>query len=111
MERCDFAKLGYLPRLVQESSRKLDWNEPVMVSVKAEGCALDGGAKPRAAVGHLEGWGRGRHSGASAVYYQTSRGNGHRASLSWLVRGDGTLTVRAGSPRCGWLERELRLRR
>jgi hypothetical protein len=108
---CEVANLGYLPTCILESSRKLDWNEPVSVSVEAEGCALEGGAKPRASVGHLEGWGRGRHSGASAVYYQSSRGNGHRASLSWLVRGDGTLKVRAGSPRCGWLEREVRLRR
>ena len=109
--RCEVSNLGYLPSFVLESSRRLDWNEPVTVSVETDGCVVEGGAKARAAVGHLEGWGRGRHSGASAVYYQTSRGNGHRASLSWLVRGDGTLTVRAGSPRCGWLERELPLRR
>jgi len=107
--RCEVTNLGYLPTFVLESSRKLDWNEPVTVSIEATGCTLEGGAKPREPVGHLEGWGRGRHSGASAVYYQTSRGSGHRASLSWLVRGEGTVAVRAGSSRCGWLERSLQL--
>jgi len=107
--RCEVANLGYLPSFVLESSRKLAWNEPVTVSAEGSGCRIEGGAKPRTAVGHLEGWGRGRHSGASAVYYQGSRGSSHRASLSWLVRGSGRFTVRAGSPRCGWVEQLIEL--
>ncbi|MCU0975488.1 MAG: M14 family metallopeptidase, partial [Steroidobacteraceae bacterium] len=36
--RCEVANLGYLPSFVLESSRNLDWNEPVTVSIEAEGC-------------------------------------------------------------------------
>lgn len=107
---CEVTNTGYLPTCVLESARKLEWNEPVTAMLETTGCELAGGARPRVRLGHLEGWGRGRHSGDAGPYHQGSRGNGNRASLSWLVRGSGSVRVRAGSPRCGWLEQELLLR-
>lgn len=106
---CEVVNTGYLPTHILESARRLDWNEPVSVSLETQGCRLEGGAPPRTRLSHLEGWGRGRHGGAAAPYYQESRGNGNRSSWTWLVRGHGKASVRAGSPRCGWLEQEIEL--
>jgi hypothetical protein len=105
--RCEVTNDGYLPTHVLESARRLAWNEPVSVSLEPTGCTLEGGALARVEVGHLEGWGRGRHSGAAAIFSQQSRGSGNRRTLTWFVRGHGRIRIRAGSPRCGWQEREL----
>ncbi len=105
--RCEIINSGYLPTQVLESARQLAWNEPVSVSLEATGCKLEGGALPRLRIGHLEGWGRGRHGSGNAIFSQGGRGSGNRSTVTWFVRGSGTIRVRAGSPRCGWLEREL----
>lgn len=107
--RCTVANSGYLSTCILESARKFDWNEPVTAMLTLDGGRLEGGARPRVRVGHLEGWGRGRHDGSAGPAYQGSRGNAHRASLSWVVRGPGTARIRVGSPRCGWQEREIAL--
>jgi hypothetical protein len=107
--RCEVVNSGYLPTCVLDSARKLDWNEPVTVTLETEGCQLEGGARARSPIGHLDGWGRGRHSGHASPHFQGSSGSGNRCSLSWLVRGSGTLKIRAGSPRCGWLESSIQL--
>ncbi len=105
--RCEVLNTGYLPTCILESARKLEWNEPVSVSLETGDCRIEGGARPRMRIGHLEGWGRGRHSGASGPHFQGSHGSGNRSTLTWLIRGGGTIRIRAGSPRCGWLEREI----
>lgn len=106
---CTVVNTGYLPTCILESARKLEWNEPVTALLELEDGLIEAGARPRTPLGHLEGWGRGRHSGSAGPHFQGSRGSGHRARLSWLVRGRGKATIRVGSPRCGWQEREIRL--
>lgn len=107
--RCEVVNTGYLPTCILESARKLTWNEPVSVMLDAGTCSVEGGARTRMRVGHLEGWGHGRHSSAASPDFPASRGSGHRAALSWVLRGSGRVKVRAGAPRCGWLEREVTL--
>ena len=63
-------------------------------------------AKP-IALGQLEGWGRGLHGGAGAVHYPRSTGSGHRAHASYLVSGSGSLHLRVGSCRVGWIEHHV----
>jgi len=106
---CEVVNAGYLPTCILESARKLDWNEPVTAVLELDGVAIEGGARPRARLGHLQGWGQGRHGGGAGPHFQGSRGSGNRASVSWVVRGDGTARLRLGSPRCGWQEHEIRL--
>ncbi len=95
------ANHGYLPTYVLSSARKLPWNEPLFADVEAVGCALAQPQEAHREVGHLDGWGRGRFDGESALFYQRSRGSTGRKTLTWVVRGKGTLTVRVGSCRTG----------
>jgi len=60
-------------------------------------------------IGHLEGWGRGLHSGQNLAAYQRSSGNGHRAQVVYLVRGAGELRLRIGSCRVGFQQHTLRV--
>jgi hypothetical protein len=98
---------GYLPTYILHSARKLDWNEPLVAQCDTEGCTLDVGAQSRCQVGHLDGWGRGLFHDRAAFHYQRSRGNSYRRQLSWLIRGQGTVTLRVGSPRVGWVTRQI----
>jgi hypothetical protein len=98
---------GYLPSTILASAKKLDFNEPVYVDAEALGCELVDVAQRHAVVGHLEGWGRGLHRGQNTAHYQRSSGNGHRARIAYLVRGTGTLKLRAGSCRVGFVEATL----
>jgi hypothetical protein len=94
--------LGYLPSYVLASAKKLDWNEPVHVDCVAEGCALVDAGQAHVVLGHLDGWGRGLHSGANEPSFMRSPGNGHSARVAYLVRGAGALALRIGSCRVGW---------
>jgi hypothetical protein len=58
-------------------------------------------------LGHLDGWGRGLHSGVNAPAYQRSSGNGHAARVVYVVRGTGTLRLRIGSCRVGWRDETI----
>jgi hypothetical protein len=92
---------GYLPSYGISSAKKLARAEPIHVEI--------GGAKvldePRKNIGHLEGWGHGRFGGASSWPYQFSTGPQTSRKVSFLVEGDGPVTVRAGSCRVGFLEK------
>ncbi len=92
---------GYLPTYVLSSAKKLPWNEPLFADVEATGCVLAEPHEAHREVGHLDGWGRGRFDGESALFYQRSRGSTGRKALTWVVRGKGTFTVRVGSCRTG----------
>jgi hypothetical protein len=93
---------GYLPTFVLASARRLDFNEPLHVDCEPDGCALIDPGQAHVVLGHLEGWGRGLHSGQNAPNYQRSSGNGHTARVVYLVRGTGALRLRIGSCRVGW---------
>lgn len=97
--------LGYLPTYVLSSAQKLPHAEPLTVEARAlGGCELLDPGDARRAIGHLEGWGRGRFASETLLTYARSRGNQSRAVVSYLVRGRGVLELRVGSCRVGWLE-------
>jgi hypothetical protein len=100
---------GYLPSCVLASAKKLDFNEPVYADCEAVGCELLDPAQRHVVLGHLEGWGRGLHSGQNLAHYQRSSGNGHRARLVYLVQGTGELRLRIGSCRVGFSQHTLRI--
>ena len=102
---------GYLPTYVLESAKELSWNAGLVVEAEAvEGQLVDPQAN-RVDIGHLEGWGRGRHSGFGALYFQRSRGTGHRARARFLVRGARAVRVEVRSPRTGSCSRTVELPR
>lgn len=104
----DVVNLGYLPTYGLESARSLPWNEPLHVDAVGEGVDVEL-ADAHRAIGHLEGWGRGRWSGTGALYFQRSRGSVSRARVSLVVRGKGTLRLRVRSCRVGEVERVVEL--
>lgn len=97
---------GYLPTWVLNGARSLPWNEPLYLDARAEGCALQGPSHRE--VGHLDGWGRGLH-GAGSIFFLRSRGNSNARTLSLVVAGRGTLSLRVGSCRTGFVERAVEL--
>lgn len=99
---------GYLPTYVLASSRELPWNEPLHAVVQTDGCSLLDAGHARRELGHLDGWGRGLFGNAS-LFYLRSRGNTGARTAEWVVRGAGSLTVRVGSCRTGWIERKVTL--
>lgn len=90
---------GYLSTHILESARELPHAEEVHVHLEAQGCTVDGPALR--VLGHLEGWGRGLGNSGHAIFFPRSLGTGHTRTHDVLVRGQGTLTVRARSARAG----------
>ncbi|MEZ4402937.1 MAG: M14 family metallopeptidase [Kofleriaceae bacterium] len=95
---------GYLPTYVLASARQLEWNEPLYGELSVDGGALVEPDRVRVQLGHLAGWGRGVGVGADELAYLRSNGNAASARGSWLVRGAGTVRVRVGSTRVGFVE-------
>ncbi len=98
---------GYLGTYVLPSAKKLDWNEPVHADATGDdACALVDRNSGHVILGHLDGWGRGLE-GANNLFHLRSRGSTSAGRASWVVRGAGRLTVRAGSCRVGWIEHTI----
>lgn len=95
---------GYLPTYVLDSARERDWNEPLTAVVSTEGCTLADPVEARQTLGHLGGWGRGLHSGAGSLFHRFSRGTGNRKRFSVTAVGTGSVHIRVGGCRTGWLE-------
>lgn len=100
---------GYLPSQVLESARELTWNEGLVVDAEPIDGELVDPARSRERLGHLDGWGRGRHSGFGAIYFQRSKGSGHRAVAHFDVRGGRALKLAIWSPRTGRLDHLVEL--
>ena len=100
---------GYLPTHVLESARELSWNTGLVVDAEPVGGELVDPEASRAELGHLDGWGRGRHGGFGALYFQRSKGSGHRARARFLVRGGTALKLTVWSPRTGRVEHSVPL--
>lgn len=101
------ANHGYLPTWGLDSSRERPWNGPVYADLEAEGCELDAPGEAHREVGHLRGWGRGLGQGGDSPMFMRSAGNDCRRTLSWLVRGNGSVTLRVGNARVGWVEERV----
>jgi hypothetical protein len=99
--RVTICNAGYLSTAGLPSARGLAWNEPLAVDFAGDGVTVEGAARQH--IGHLDGWGRGLHGGASLVF-QSSGGNRGTRVVEQLVRGRGALRVRVGACRVGWVE-------
>jgi hypothetical protein len=99
------ANEGGLPTFGVSIAKKQAWNAPLSLAIEAVGCAVDGTS--RRAIGHLDGWNRGLYDGTDAIYYMRSRGTGNRRVERVIVRGTGTVRLRVGSCRVGWIERDV----
>lgn len=95
---------GYLGTYGVPSAKKLDFNEPLYATATAEGgCELVDPGTAHQTLGHLDGWGRGLHTGQNLPAYPGTRGTTNAAWATYLVRGTGTIALRAGSCRAGFL--------
>jgi hypothetical protein len=94
---------GYLGSYGLPSAKQLDFNEPVYATCTVERCKLVDPGAAHQVLGHLDGWGRGLHSGANLPAYPGTRGTTNAAYATYLVTGSGTLVVRAGSCRAGFV--------
>jgi hypothetical protein len=104
----EVANHGYLPTNVLDSAKSLAHNQELLVVARSDDPGLE--LKPEVqGLGHLDGWGRGLGTGVGMPAYLPDRGSGHRQVRRVVAKGTGTLQVRVGSPRTGWIERELEL--
>jgi hypothetical protein len=88
---------GYLPTSALASAVALAHVESPWVEIDGEVIGPS-----RFSLGHLDGWGRGRHDGTGALYFLRSRGTTNQRTIHAVVRGD--VRVRVGSCRLGWQE-------
>jgi hypothetical protein len=94
---------GYLGSYGVPSAKALDFNEPLYATCRAAGCELVDAGAAHQPLGHLDGWGHGLHTGANLPAYPGTRGTTNAAWASYLVRGSGTLDVRVGACRTGFV--------
>lgn len=93
---------GFLPTYVLGSAKRLTWNEGVRVALECgEGASIASG-DASVSVGHLDGWGGNDRFTSPAL--ARSVGEIGRRKVSWVVRGEGPLTIRASAPRVGEVE-------
>lgn len=91
---------GYFATYGLPSAKKLDFNEPLYATAK--GPLVDPGMAYQA-LGHLDGWGHGLHTGVNLPAYPGTRGSTNAAWATYLVQGGGTLEVRIGCVRTGFV--------
>ncbi|CAN5764189.1 M14 family metallopeptidase [soil metagenome] len=100
---------GYLGTFGTPSAKTLDFNEPLYATANAIDCTLVEPGQAHQVLGHLDGWGHGLHTGANLPAYPGPRGTTHAAWASYMVRGTGRLSVRAGACRVGFVELDISL--
>jgi hypothetical protein len=93
---------GYLGTYGVRGAQRRTFNEGLYAEVRAQGCEVED-ARASYELGHLEGWGKGLQASSQAIFFQTSGGSDGSKSLSLHVAGKGTLEVRVGSPRTGFV--------
>jgi hypothetical protein len=95
---------GYLGSYGLPSAKKLDFNEPLYAIATGE--LVDPGTAHQV-LGHVDGWGHGLHTGANLPAYPGTRGTTNAAWASYLVKGGGTLDVRIGCARTGFVSARI----
>jgi hypothetical protein len=94
--------LGYLPTYVLASAKTLAWNDPLRARLVAgPGTEIAGGDEEQL-VGHLEGWGGYERSYTPS--FARTEGVPVRRRVTWVVRGTGSVSIRAGAARVGTVE-------
>jgi hypothetical protein len=96
---------GYLPTYVLASAKKLSLDARVFLEVEATDGASVEKRDERIEIGHLDGWGRGLFS--SSLFFQRSRGTVSTHTVSFVVRGKGSLRLTASGLRVGSAIREI----
>ncbi len=92
--------VGYLATHGLASAKKLALSEPISVEVGG-GAARD---EHKKVLGHLDGWGHGLYGGSPSWPYQATTAANTRQRASFVVDGDGPVTVRVGSCRVGFVD-------
>ena len=100
---------GYLGTYGLPSAKKLDFNEPLYVKARTDGCELVDAGSTYQVLGHLDGWGHGLHTGQNLPAYPGTRGNTNSAWATYLVRGTGALELEIGSCRTGFVSTRIAL--
>ena len=95
---------GYLGSYGLPSAKPLDFNEPLYAT--ARGDLVDAGLAHQV-LGHIDGWGHGLHTGANLPAYPGTRGSTNAAWATYLVRAGGTLEVRIGCARTGFVTAKI----
>lgn len=99
---------GYLGTYGVPSAKPLDFNEPLYATARvddrADRCELVEPGRAYQQLGHLDGWGHGLHTGINLPSYPGTRGSTSAAWATYLVRGTGTLHVRVGCARTGFVD-------
>ena len=97
---------GYLGTYGVRGAQRRTFNEGVFAELSIEGCVLDA---PRTMfdLGHLEGWGKGLQASSQAIFFQTSGGSDGSKSITFTTSGKGTVHVRVGSRRTGFITHEI----
>jgi hypothetical protein len=98
---------GYLASYGVASAKPLEFNEPLYATARVTRCELVDPGAAYQQLGHLDGWGRGLHTGANLPAYVGTRGTTSAAWASYLVRGTGVLDVRIGCVRCGFVDARI----
>jgi hypothetical protein len=98
---------GYLPTYVLSSARELPWNDPLRTRLVPDAGVEIVGGEAEQVVGHLEGWG-GHERSASPSFARTVAAP-VRQRVSWVVKGQGSVTIRARATRVGQIEERVRI--
>lgn len=97
---------GYLGTYGVRGAQRRTFNEGVFAELRVEGCVLDAPCT-MFDLGHLEGWGRGLQASSQSIFFQTSGGSDGSKSITFTATGKGTVHVRVGSPRTGFITHEI----
>ena len=100
---------GYLGTYGVPSAKKLDFNEPCYATARVERCELVDPGAAHQILGHLDGWGHGLHTGLNLPAYPGTRGSTNAGWATYLIRGTGTLDIRAGSCRAGFVTARIEI--
>jgi hypothetical protein len=101
---------GYLPTYVLESAKDLAFNGPPWAEARPSGgCEFAEPGSGRVEIGHLGGWGQ-RDPFLTSPFFLRSSSATTSKTVSFLLRGEGTLTLRVGGPRVGFVEETLGIR-
>jgi hypothetical protein len=100
------ANRGYLGTCGIPSAKKLSHVEPLRLVARGEGVEVVAPAEATIEIGHLDGWGAGLYGGPS-IFMPWTRGNGHERYVTLVAKGKGTLAVKVGSCRVGYVTVEV----
>ncbi|MFT5355809.1 MAG: hypothetical protein ACI9KE_003028 [Polyangiales bacterium] len=97
---------GYMPTNGVDVAMGRPFNEELFVRLEADAAEVAAGDS-KVALGHLRGWGHGRHSGFGGLFYQRSQGSQHMRHMSAVVKGSGNVRIRFGSSRTGFVQEDV----